>query len=337
MQRLFKCLRHSGLFNLAVKAGLTLAAFWFVFRGVDFGYLRDIVINQDHWMVFVCAFLMLCQLGIGASRWRMILSALSGAGEKVLSQVAALRIYYISVFFSCCLPGAVAGDVVRVWLCRGEDIPMPITIHSVIIDRVMALGALMLMVVATLPMLGNAVGFNTSILLPLILLAGIFGLWLLFRIDRWLAPVKHIRMVHWLLYFVSSLRLILTRPSIAIISLASALLGHIVYCAAVYVLARSLSIDITLLQCIMVMPPVLLATTLPISIGGWGVREAGTVGMLALIGIAKGPALMLSIQVGIIYMLTSLPASILWLMYRKRSNPETALGGTASPAFPDHQ
>jgi hypothetical protein len=52
-------------------------------------------------------------------------------------------------------------------------------------------------------------------------------------------------------------------------------------------------------------------------VGGWGVRELLMVYFLALIGIEKEAALMLSVQIGIWLMVASLPGFALWLLRKK--------------------
>jgi uncharacterized membrane protein YbhN (UPF0104 family) len=145
------------------------------------------------------------------------------------------------------------------------------------------------------------------------------GVYFLINLERIISRFKHIRLINWILYFLDSLRLILRKRNASMKSFLIAVTTHSFYCIGAYCLAQSFHIQITLIQCITLIPPVLLATTIPISIGGWGIREAGTIGMLGLIHIPQAQALMLSIQLGIIIVITSLPASILWLMYRKRS------------------
>ncbi|MDE3061078.1 MAG: flippase-like domain-containing protein, partial [Pseudomonadota bacterium] len=58
---------------------------------------------------------------------------------------------------------------------------------------------------------------------------------------------------------------------------------------------------------------VILAAMLPISVGGWGVREASMVAMLALAGVPHGIALIVSVQLGLLVALAASPGGLLWL------------------------
>lgn len=307
--------------SLSAKLALTLVAFWLVFRGIDIGQLGAVVAGQRKAGLIEGALLIVTQIALGTLRWRLVLAALSQGGRHVLSAMEAFRLYYISVFFNCCLPGTVGGDVVRVWLTKSDRIPLQTSIHSVVIDRLIALLALLILVAITLPWLGNAAGFDigATYLLPLIFAAIAGGWWCLDRAGRALAAYEHIRPLRWLLHFVQCLRMMFVYPATSAVSLLYAVLSHVVYCLCAYVLARSLNIDISLWQCIMLIPLVMLVTTLPISIGGWGVREASMVGVLGLVGVAPAAALAISLELGALGIFISLPAAFLWLLSRRKA------------------
>jgi glycosyltransferase 2 family protein len=310
--------RYSRLLGTALKLALTVIAFWLVLRGVDTTSLSEMLHRQDRLLIVEAALLIMVQVALGALRWRLILAALDPASRGILSRLETFKLYYISVFFNCCLPGTVGGDVVRVWLAKGRQVPLPVSINSVIIDRIIALLALGLLVIATLPLLGRIAGFDAWLPMALGMLAAVAGICSLAPLEQLLSPLKHVRPVHWLLYFIGCLRTMLAHKRAAIFSFFYAVLAHVSYCFAAYVLAKSLAVELTPLQCLTLIPPVMLAITLPVSIGGWGIREAGMVGMLSLAGIAQSGALMLSVQLGVINILISLPAGLLWLAYRRK-------------------
>jgi len=88
---------------------------------------------------------------------------------------------------------------------------------------------------------------------------------------------------------------------------------------AVYAIARSLGLNVTAIDCLILMQPVTLFATLPISIGGWGVREAAMVTFLGLIGVPPSAAVIVSIQLGLLGVVVSLPGGLLFLLQRSRA------------------
>jgi uncharacterized membrane protein YbhN (UPF0104 family) len=72
------------------------------------------------------------------------------------------------------------------------------------------------------------------------------------------------------------------------------------------------------IQCMILMQPITLFSTLPISIGGWGVREAAMVTIFGLVGVPPSAALIVSIQVGLLAVVLSLPGGVLFLVQRTK-------------------
>lgn len=302
---------------LAAKLSLTLLAFYAAFYNIDFTHIAETAQSQAIAPVLVASLFLGLQIVLGAARWQIIMAATAQVGDRVLRSMESLRLYYISAFFNACLVGAMGSDVVRVWMAKALHVPLPLAINSVIIDRLLALLALGVLVLATLPLLSGWMGFDTSNALLGSAALTCLGAWFLWQGPRLLASWQHIRPVGWLLYLVNCLRLLLKRPATSLVALLNAVCGHITYCMAAYALLQSLGHPLSVVQCIALVPPVVLAMTLPISIGGWGVREVGLVGMLGLAGVPQATALTMSIELGLLSVLISLPAALLWLGQRR--------------------
>lgn len=314
-----KRLTQLAFLKIVAKVGLTLWVLGFVFRGIDVAHLLDMLEHQNHELVLETVLFMVVQSVLGGIRWRMITDALATGREHCISLYQSQRIYYIGVFFTTCLPGTVGGDMVRIWMTRDLGIPLGQAVNSVIIDRMIALLGIGIMVLITLPVIAGLVGVNMQLVYALAAVATVAGLALLWNIERVLKPFAHKKSVHWLLHFVHSLKLILRHPVVGGSSICLAVTAHISYAMSAYAMAKSLGISMSIMQSMTFMPLIMLLTTIPISFGGWGVREAAMVGLLGLIGVRAESALMLSIQLGLLGMVITLPASVMWLMGKKRA------------------
>jgi uncharacterized membrane protein YbhN (UPF0104 family) len=307
--------RYAKTLSFLAKAALMLFAFWFVLRGVEISQIIEMVKNQSLNALIAAGMCLLIQLFFGATRWRCIITALSQNSAKIISSLHAVRYFYISVFFNCCLPGTVGGDVVRVWLIKSAHTPLPLAINSVVIDRMMALFALGVMGFATLPILAQYIYVNPLIIMPICAISGASGFWALFNLDR----LPYLRSINWLTHLLYNLRQLLINKKLALMSLFLAICGHICYCLFVYIIAKSLGNPIALLDTLTLVPWVLLIAIIPLSIGGWGLREAAMVFMLGLISIPQEVAITISVQLGLLSIITALPAGILWLFNRKQA------------------
>jgi glycosyltransferase 2 family protein len=83
-----------------------------------------------------------------------------------------------------------------------------------------------------------------------------------------------------------------------------------------YCIARSLGIAVGPVAMIAVTSMMTLVVALPISVAGWGVREVSLVALLGLLGVDREAALALSVELGLLNTLLSLPGGVVWLMLR---------------------
>ena len=138
-----------------------------------------------------------------------------------------------------------------------------------------------------------------------VLVIGVSSILLLAMIERMLKRWRHQREVYLILRMMEGLRPL--RQTAGLIALFWALVAGISSAAAAYLIARSLGIEVAPVAMIAVISMVTLATALPISIGGWGVREASFVSLLGVLGVDREAALLLSVEFGLLSMLVSLP------------------------------
>jgi glycosyltransferase 2 family protein len=90
---------------------------------------------------------------------------------------------------------------------------------------------------------------------------------------------------------------------------------------AFYLLLQAASADVHLADGIALALIVILSLILPISIGGWGIRELATVVLFGGIGVPSNAAVAVSLIIGIIGIVVSLPGSLVWLKRTQQAQP----------------
>ena len=65
-----------------------------------------------------------------------------------------------------------------------------------------------------------------------------------------------------------------------------------------------------LVDCLVLMPPIVLVAGMPLSIAGWGLREGAMVAVFALVGVPMDGALLMSVLLGLLLLLVSLPGGL---------------------------
>jgi hypothetical protein len=125
---------------------------------------------------------------------------------------------------------------------------------------------------------------------------------------------QHFKIVRGLQALASDARMIFLNFRYSFSLLFVALFGQVIFSLIVYVLAVSLNINITILDCMVLVPPALLVMALPVSIAGWGAREFVMVTTFGFISIPSEQSLALSILFGLVILCSYIPAGVLWLL-----------------------
>lgn len=302
-----------------LKGGLSVGLVGWVLSKVDLAAAWEQAKGIDPSMLALSLGLMIAQVALGSVRWRMVLRAL----EAPFSMAQAFVVYYIGNFFSLVLPGAVGGDAVRMWFSRKAGLPLHSAVNSVMLERAVTVYGLVLLVCLSQPMLQARVpDLPGGWIFQAILVVCTVGILALALMDRLPASLRHLRLVHGLALLAADTRAFFFHAGWSLSTLAVAVLGHVNLSLAVYVLAVGLKMDVHLLDCLVLVPPVILAMTLPISIAGWGVRETAMVTAFSFVGVPAEAAVVLSVVYGIITMVSSLPGGLVFLLSGARTGVE---------------
>ena len=303
---------HRHWLALGFSFALTAVTLFFVFRGIDRQAFARLLATQDRGWLAVAAIILLAQIFLGGERWRSIVCALMRGPPPSVASVQA--VFYASIFFNCLPFGTVGGDVARVWLARRFALSLSRIVLSILVDRVVTVAALIMLALATLPTISSPLAITAWFGGAAILVAGALGILLLGVIERVLGRWRKQRLIHHVLRMVEELRQVRARAGL--VALCFALASGASSAFGAYCIARSLGIGVGPVPMIAVISIMTLVVALPISVAGWGVREISLVALLGLLGVDRESALALSVELGMMTTLLSLPGGIVWLTLR---------------------
>ncbi len=268
--------------------------------------------------------LMVLWNSLNSMRWGIVLRGLGHGQPAGLTWSLGM----IGLFFSQFLPSSVGGDAVRVALIARRGVPLGVSLGGTLTDRALALLfiAVVLLVVspATARLLrdwrltslvcGAALAVTAAGALPLMpvnwrrLLPG--------RLKPLAVPVEHYRFT------------LLHAPGRGVLWLLSAA-SYLMPCLVFYAFARDLGLPLTLADCLLLVPPVVLAMAVPLSFAGWGVREVSVVGLFGAVGVPPADALVLSVAFGAAGAIAGLIGGIVWQVsgLRRAATPGGAATG----------
>jgi uncharacterized membrane protein YbhN (UPF0104 family) len=295
----------------AAKILISAALLYLALRKINFYDLASrFDIASLGWIAVAIAVTFL-QIFLGALRW-LVISADCGAP---LATTQAFRFNLIGTFFNQTLPSSIGGDAVRLWLVARGGAGWRAATYSIFVDRAIGLIALAVVIVASLPwsyrLIDDPNGRSALLLVDFVALAAGAGFLILGRLPwpwlkRWWAT-HH-------LHACSAIanRLIFSRdrgPKIAALSLiVHALTAVIAWCVV-----RSIAAPVLFGQVFQLVPPVMLITMLPISIAGWGVREA-TMGLaFGYAGLATAEGVNVSLLFGCVSFIIGAFGGLVWI------------------------
>lgn len=298
---------------LAFKLMVTGALLWFLFRKVDIGPVAMRLVSMQAGWAAVALAVLFGQLLLTGVRWYFV-GQLVGAG---IGLGLASRLILVGQFFNQVLPSSVGGDGVRAWLLSREGISIRHALVSVICDRAAALVLLTVIAACTLPIVilsGDAAipyAWPLAIAVDALTVAGLLFLFLWGEaFSAWLISLPLTRPLG---VVIRDLRLVLfsSVKSLWVVGLTVIVQAMVVM--SVYFCARALRVEFGMAPLLM-LPIIMLISSIPISFAGWGLRESAMVAGLGFAGISAGDALAISVSFGIAQILVGLPGVVVAVM-----------------------
>jgi len=305
-----------------VRVGLRLlvlaALMALLFRLVDGGETLAALRNAGLAPLAAGVLLVQVQIVLSGVRWRITAKRLM----VPLTLGTAVREYYVATFLNQVLPGGVAGDAVRAVRNRdtgadGAPRWRPV-VRSVVLER--AAGQIVFFAVAALGvLLAPALlsrtlpdALETAVALP-IAVAALLGVGVaaatrvgpaaLRRALADLGPdIAEAFFARGVWATQIALSVVIVSSYIAVFALAGASLGA----------------DVPALAWITIAPLVLVSMLIPVSIGGWGVREGAAAALFPLAGVDASIGLAIAILYGLTSLAGSLPGLALLFLRRRR-------------------
>jgi len=245
-------------------------------------------------------------------RWFLLMRA----GSPDIAFMSILRISLISVFAATFLPSGVGGEAIRIYGAARASSDLALAFSSAVVERAFGMFALLVMAAAGL-------SFGPPGLPDLLRtwsFAGLLGL----ALAAWLAmarrPRDHLLSVLARFSILSPVRERLRKlyarfdlfanGPVLLWSLLLAFVLQLGRILAALLAARALHVDVAFVNFLVIVPAALLISSLPVSIGGLGVREGVMVTLLAMVGVAPAAGLAISVLLFVTGFVTTLPGAV---------------------------
>jgi glycosyltransferase 2 family protein len=330
--------RVRGVILFVVKAAVSGGLLWLLFSRVDVARLWSVARTASVGWLAGALGVYLAMILASAWRWDLLLKA-----QRIrLSFGWLTSSYLVATFFNNFLPSNIGGDVVRVADTAPASGSKTLAATIILVDR--GMGLLGLMLVA-------ALGATTG---PRLIAAGpgvgAIGLWLAFvaamsvSIPAFLLPnalprlLRPLRVVHpeWVDERLARLSGALARFSNEPTALVACFAGAVGVQALLVVfylaIARSMNIPVGFPELAVVVPLSFIVQMLPVSMNGFGVREAVFGFYFTRLGLPLESALLVSFVGAALIMLFSLSGAAAYLLRTQAPDASDAPDNLRCPA-----
>ena len=295
-------------FTMVLRLVITLLVFVLIFRNIELSEVLHTMLGASPWLLLLGLGFQLLSTLLASYRWKKVMRRL-GFGQNFRFY---LRSYFKGSFFNQGLPTSVGGDALRVLDVARTGHRKRDAFYGVAVDRGLGLAGLLLFNLLAHWLAPELLPAPIFWLLNGIAVGGLAGFVLLHWMQRlsWLeqwGPSRVLRRIAQRLATV----LVTTRDWLQHAGLSLTI--HLLTLLAIFAIGNAVGLEFSLLTYMVIVPPVILLTLIPISLAGWGVREGGMIGLFALVGGEQTLVLSMSILYGMTLIVSSLPGLYAYL------------------------
>ena len=315
-----------------LHVGISLLILAFLFTRVPFKRIAFIIGHSRLYLFFLSFLIGILSIYINALRWRILLKCLGYKYDLKL----VLKVTFMGLFFNIYLPGGVIGDVTRIAVLPGSGDPEEVrkdhltkVTASVVTDKFAGLAGLMLLAFTGFLFVYKFL-LNSGILIVFGSVA--FAVSIIFftlfsrRTQRFIKkifafPLKILSPVKAVLKEVTEV-LFVYRDNYSVFNkvIPLSVFGHLCVVCYFFLLARSIDVNISFLMLLAFVPVIEFVSTLPISVGGAGVREVATILLFSSAGIPAVKSMSVSLLSFVIVLLLGAIGGFFYLCRQTGSN-----------------
>lgn len=289
---------------------VTLCLLTLAFSRVQWGTIGDKLRTGHPGDGALAVLMVVAALVVGALRWRVLL----GVGDLPVRPRELFRVFSVSAFANAFLPTSIGGDFTRILMVGRRGAPLARATTTVVIDRLASVGSLVVMAWVGVALAPHVVSGGSIAALAAVSAAMAGGalallLWptLLRRVLDRVIPARFATHSS---AAAGVVRALLANPRALTIVVVNSLVFQALATIQIVFLARMIGVELSFGLAAVALALTQLATLLPISIGGFGVREGSYAIILAGGGVTHTDAVLISLLSILALFIASLPGAL---------------------------
>lgn len=313
---------------LILRIVVTFLILYFIFSKIDFRVF-SLTFSRIKIGYVILAFLIYgLHFLISTIKWKKLVDFF----KVKLNFKFYLKFNFIGLFYATIMPGGlIVGDLIKGYkIFKASKKNRKIIMNSILMDRITGFLGLLVSIIFIYLIIRPAIfpyyPYMTAVSVILLLLIFVF-LFFFKRASSYLLKIIKKRFPRLEKFSGKVFKAINTysnNPGLLLFAVLVGISIYLVSTVCVYFVALAVGINVSFINLFIVNCLVNLAIIIaPITFSGLGIREGFFVYFLSFVGVAKEPALVLSLLISLIYLLLSLGGGFLEaidVFYRNKSN-----------------
>lgn len=306
----------------ALKIIVSLGLLALLATKLDWQQVMDRAAHLAWWTLPLATAIQIVVWGIANTRWWLLIRV-HQLGHTYLNLV---KITYIGAFFNNLLPSSTGGDLFRMYHIYRQGHGAAIAVSPIATERVVGLISMVALATVTIFQFSTDTQFFQALRTVLfwLLACGATGIAVIsfpvtyYAFHRFLERWIRFRAVAGLLSITEAAHTYLSRPylvvSLILISLGLQGLQIVIF----IILGAGVDAALDPTQYLFIVPVIMVAASIPVSVGGLGVREAAAVTLFTAAGMSQENAAAVSLLFIPVLLLSGLPG--LWYFLRMKGH-----------------
>lgn len=308
----------------ALKIVVSIGLLALLATKLDWQEVMDRAVQLSWWALPLAVVIQILVWALSNARWWLLIRVHS-LGHTYAN---LLRPTYIGALFNNVLPSSTGGDLFRIYHIYRQGHGAAIAVSPIVTERVVGLISMIVLATVTIfPFSQDIQLFHTlRKVLFWLLVGGIAGIAIVslpatyYAFHRFLARWERFRPVAGLLRITEAAHTYLSRPyllaSLVMVSLTLQGFQIVIF----IILGAGVDAALEPTQYLFIVPAILVAASIPVTVGGLGVREAAAITLFTAAGMSRENAAAVSLLFIPVLLLSGLPG--LWFFLRMKGHKE---------------
>ena len=296
-------------FIFLIKLSITIGCIAIISRNTDWDLLIKKSSDLSLQVIMLSIGIFLSHLLAVVVRWKYFAKQLGGP----IDFWNATRLVAIGTFFNQAFFGTIAGDAIRIIFLKKRNSSNLCAYGSVLLDRYTAIFTVWLFLIIGLIFVDIQLDKNGAVWTGILGVSLGGALLLCLSITSLFAFIPEMKPLNFLrkpFQFLLGLSQAFNSTFLSVANLLTVFLPsfYIVFTSSlvIWIVAVDLDAGLSLKDCLFITPLALLAAAIPVTVGGWGLRELSLVSLLGLMSVDANTALLISISFGFLILISGL-------------------------------